>query len=68
MSEQKEVTGNDLADAINQLGLKVKDVAEYWGIDRNTILAYKRLGDEPLPRNRMMQILIDDLHANFSKS
>lgn len=61
------VTGNDLVKAMDDLDLKIKDVAEYWGIDRNTIRIYRELADKPLPRNRMMEILIDDLRANFGK-
>lgn len=67
MAEEKQITGNDLQQLMTELNLRIKDLAEYWEIDRNTISKYLANGDQPLPRNKMMRILADDLKANFGK-
>lgn len=61
------ITGDDFTKVMDDLGLKIKDVANYWEIDRNTVRIYREHGSKPLPRNKMMRILVDDLKLNFGK-
>jgi hypothetical protein len=66
--ENNVITGNDLIAKMEKLDIKIKDLAAYWGIDRNTIGKYKKLGKNPLPQQGFMRILFTDLDSKFGGS
>lgn len=64
----KLITGNFLTEQIKVVkskGVKINQLAEYWGVDRNTIAAWKRKKENYLHMNGAIKILIADMHSNI---
>lgn len=67
MEKKELITGNDLSLMMERLEIGINVMAWYWGIDRNTIGNYKRLGKKPLPKQKQFKILIRDLESNIEQ-
>jgi hypothetical protein len=66
--KNKPITGNDLIKKMDQHDIMIKDLAEYWEIDRNTVGKYRKLAGNPLPMQGFMRVLFADLDAKFGKT
>ena len=55
------MTGNELKKAREQAGLMQKELAYKWGVTRLTILHWEGCGDDPVPKPKIVKILVNDL-------
>jgi DNA-binding XRE family transcriptional regulator len=67
VKKEKPVTGKQLFQIRKKLGLTQQQLGEHWGVDRNTIINYERLDTKPLPKNRMMKLLVEKLQEDHDK-
>lgn len=65
--KEKLITGNQLLQVRKKMGLTQVQLGEVWGVDRNTIINYERLESKPLPKNRMMKLLVEKLQEDHRK-
>jgi len=63
----QEVTGDYLTKLIDSNNIKIVSLANFWGIDRNTISSWKRRKNKKLPNHKIMLILIEHLLNNLDQ-